>query len=302
MKVHLDRDVPLAQYTTFRIGGPARYLSFPSTVEELAALLTWAEEEGLPSFLLGGGSNVLVGDGGFPGLVVVTQGLMDVETRRDRLRARGGVFLSILASWAMKAGLSGLEPLAGIPGTLGGALLMNAGAYGRSLGDVVEEVEILVDGKVEVVSSRDLEWGYRWSSLKGQTVVGATLRLVPGDGDKIRREMVKYMRLRRQKQPLDLPSAGSIFKNPPGYKAGRLIEDAGLKGFRIGDAVVSPLHANFIVNVGEARARDVRSLIELIKERVKERFSILLEEEVVYAGVFESGEDEDSLAVGGTFL
>ena len=302
MKVEIEREVPLAEYTTFRIGGPARYLAIPSSVEDLASLLGWAEKEGLPWLLLGGGSNLLVGDGGFPGLVVVTQELMDIEVDGNRVKAQGGVFLSILASWAMRAGLSGLEPLAGVPGTLGGALLMNAGAYGRSLGDMVEEVEVLLDGSVEMIPARDLEWGYRWSSLRGHTVLGATLRLVEGDGDRIRREMVKYMRLRRQKQPLDLPSAGSVFKNPPGDKAGRLIEEAGLKGFCLGDAMVSPVHANFIVNVGQARAREVRALIGLIKERVKEKFSILLEEEIVYAGVFGAGEDEDRPAAGRAFF
>ncbi|RLD95552.1 MAG: UDP-N-acetylenolpyruvoylglucosamine reductase [Aquificota bacterium] len=210
--------------------------------------------------------------------------------------------MGLLSAFALRGGFAGLDPLAGIPGTLGGALVMNAGAFGRTLGDLVEEVEVLVDGKVEVLRGVEVDWGYRTSSLKGSTVVGATLKLVPGDGGKIREDMVRFARLRRQKQPLDFPSAGSVFKNPPGHSAGRLIDEAGLKGARVGDAMVSPLHANFIVNLGQARARDVRLLVEVVKERVRERFSISLEEEIVYAGVFEFGEDEDCAAAGGAFL
>jgi len=296
------RGVPLAEYTTFRIGGPARFLAIPSTVGELAGLVRWAHQEGVPLLLLGGGSNILVGDGGFPGLVVVTRGLVDVEIEGDRIRSRGGVFLGLLSAMALRAGLSGLEPLGGIPGTLGGALLMNAGAYGRFLGEMVEEVEVLVDGEVEALKGGEVEWGYRWSSLRGYTVVGATLRLVPGEIETIREEMARYSRLRRQKQPLDFPSAGSVFKNPPGESAGRLIEEAGFKGARVGDAMVSPVHANFIINLGRARARDVRTLVALVKEGVREEFSILLEEEIVYAGVFEAGEDEDRPPAGRTIV
>ena len=302
MRGVLERGVPLRNYTTFRIGGPAQYLAVPSSVEEFVRLEEWARREGLPFLLLGGGSNLLVGDGGFPGLVVLTRELMEVEVDGHRIRAQGGVFLGLLSAFALRGGLSGLEPLAGIPGTLGGALVMNAGAFGRTLGDLVEEVEVLVDGKVEVLRGVEVDWGYRTSSLKGSTVVGATLKLVPGDGGKIREDMVRFARLRRQKQPLDFPSAGSVFKNPPGHSAGRLIDEAGLKGARVGDAMVSPLHANFIVNLGQASARDVRLLVEVVKERVRERFSISLEEEIVYAGVFEFGEDEDCAAAGGAFL
>ncbi len=286
MKGVLERGVLLGQYTTFRIGGPARYLATPSSIEELVRLEKWAGKEGVPLLLLGGGSNLLVGEGGFPGLVVLTRGLMEVEVDGDRIRAQGGVFLGLLSALAMKYRLSGLEPLGGIPGTLGGALTMNAGAFDRTLGELVEAVEVLVDGRVEVLRGEEVDWGYRTSSLKGSTVVGATLRLVPGDRDKIRGEMVRFARLRRQKQPLDFPSAGSVFRNPPGHSAGVLIEEVGLKGARVGDAMVSPLHANFIVNLGRAKAQDVRALIEMVKGRVWERFSISLEEEIIYAGVF----------------
>jgi len=296
----LREGILLKGLTTFRIGGPARFLAEPAHVDELWDLCTMAREEGWPLLLLGRGSNLLVGDGGFPGLVVLTKALRKVKIKGNRIWAQSGASLTTLAVLAQEAGLSGLEALGGIPGTLGGGLVMNAGAFGRFLGDLIEEVEILTDGKVEVLTGDELDWGYRKSGLEGKLVVGATLRLVHGEKKNISREMAFLNRRRRVSQPLDEPSAGSVFKNPPGEAAGRLIEMAGLKGFRVGDAMVSQLHANFIVNMGKARAKDVVDLIRVIKGAVEGTFSVSLEEEIIYAGVFE--EDEDCFTPGGTFI
>ncbi len=297
---NLRERMPLKGLTTFRIGGPARFLAEPAHVDELRDFCVLAQEEGWPLLLLGGGSNLLVGDGGFPGLVVLTRSLRKVKIEGYRIWAQSGTSLTALAVLAQKAGLSGLEALGGIPGSIGGGLVMNAGAFGRFLGDLVEEVEVLMEGKVEVLTKDELVWGYRKSGLEGKRIVGATLSLVPGDREGISREMALLNKKRRESQPLDKPSAGSIFRNPQGEEAGRLIEKAGLKGFRVGDAMVSRLHANFIVNMGEALAKDVVSLIEVIKREVEGFFSVSLEEEIVYAGIFE--ENEDCLVPGGPLL
>lgn len=296
----LREGVLLKGLTTFRIGGPARFLAEPDHVEELWGLCALARKEGWPLLLLGRGSNVLVGDRGFPGLVVLTRALRRVKIEGNRIWAQSGASLATLAILALEAGLSGLEALGGIPGTLGGGLIMNAGAFNRFLGDLVEEVEVLADGKLEVLPGDELDWGYRKSGLEGSILAGATLRLVRGDRENISREMALLNRKRRESQPLDEPSAGSVFKNPPGERAGRLIEMAGLKGFRMGDAMVSRLHANFIVNMGKAKAKDVVKLIGVIKGAVEETFSVSLEEEIIYAGVFE--EDEDCFTPGGPFI
>jgi len=296
----LREGISLKGLTTFRIGGPARFLAEPAYVDELQGLCALAREEGWPLLLLGGGSNLLVGDKGFPGLVVLTRALRRVKIEGDRIWAQSGASLTALAILAQEAGLSGLEALGGIPGTLGGGLIMNAGAFGRFLGELVEEVEVLIDGKVEVLTGDELDWGYRKSGLEGKILVGATLRLVHGDREGIGREMALLNRKKRESQPLDEPSAGSVFKNPPGKGAGRLIEMAGLKGFRVGDAMVSRLHANFIVNMGKAKAKDVVNLIGVIKGAVEGTFSVSLEEEIIYAGAFE--EDEDCFTPGGAFI
>ena len=296
----MKEQVPLSRFTTFKIGGPARLLAEPGNLNALRALYRLAHEEGWPVLLIGKGSNMLVGDGGFPGLVILTRALSKAEIKERRIRVQCGVSIPELARMAMKAGLSGLERIGGIPGTIGGGLISNAGSFGQSLGELVEEVEVLVDGEREVLRGKEVYWGYRESSLKGSTVLRASLRLVPGDKIHIEREMALWNRERRRMQPLDRPSAGSVFRNPGGESAGRIIEEAGLKGLRVGDAMVSERHANFIVNMGRAKAKDVTHLISMVKKRVEIAFSITLEEEIVYAGIFEG--DEDCIAVRGAIV
>jgi UDP-N-acetylmuramate dehydrogenase len=292
----LQKKVVLAPYTTIKIGGPALYMGIPDNVETLAAMLRLADTEGYPWMLLGAGSNTLVGDVGFPGLVVNTKGLDSLEIDGMRIRAGAGVTLAALSFAAAEMSLSGMEPLAGIPGSVGGAVVMNAGAFGRSLGELIEEVELLVDGERRVLKGEDILWRYRGSSLKGEVVVGVILKLASGSREAIRKEMALFLDRRRSSQPLGKLTLGSVFKNPPGDWAGRLIEEAGFKGTKVGGAVVSDLHANFIVNLGAAKARDVSKLVDEIKAGVMARFSIYLEEEIVYAGVFEK--DEDRVTAG----
>jgi UDP-N-acetylmuramate dehydrogenase len=302
----IKEGVPLKGYTTFKIGGSARYFLVAKNKEDLKNAILWAKKKKLPFFILGGGSNVLFSDKGFNGLVIKMQNTQ-YGIRNTNVIAGAGVPLQKLVLEAVKKGLSGLENLAGIPGTLGGAIWGNAGAFEREIGDLVEEVKVLDVGgsKLEVkkLKKEDCKFGYRNSIFKRRKnwiILEATLKLEKGNKKEIEEKIKEILKLRKEKQPLELPSAGSVFKNVPIKKvpkkiqekfnekikngflpAGVLIEAAGLKGFQIGGAKISEKHANFIVNTGEAKARDVLKLIELIKKRVKKKFKIELKEEIV---------------------
>jgi UDP-N-acetylmuramate dehydrogenase len=284
----LSFDEPMSRHTSFRIGGPADALFVPRDIGELKKALKLAEELGIPVTVIGNGSNLLVRDGGIRGLVIKLSGTLDyVHVLGTDLRAGSGVLLSTLAHVAVEAGLKGLEFAAGIPGTLGGALSMNAGAYDGEMKDVVSAVRALTPAGDEVeLRGKELEFGYRHSALKARELVAveATLALAPGDKEASLARIDELNRLRREKQPIALPSAGSVFKRPPGHFAGRLIEQAGLKGCRIGDAEVSTLHAGFIVNVGKATARDVLDLIFHVQAKVREQSGVTLEPEVRIIG------------------
>ncbi|MBT9134140.1 MAG: UDP-N-acetylenolpyruvoylglucosamine reductase [Firmicutes bacterium] len=284
----LSFDEPMNRHTSFRIGGPADALFVPRDTYELKRALKGAQELGIGVTVIGNGSNLLVRDGGIRGLVIKLSGTLDyVHVLGTSLRAGSGVLLSTLAHLAVEAGLAGFEFAAGIPGTLGGALNMNAGAYDGEMKDVVSAVRALTLAGEEVeLKGEELDFGYRHSALKARALVAveATLSLVAGDRETSLARIAELNRLRREKQPIALPSAGSIFKRPPGQFAGRLIEQAGLKGCRIGDAEVSPLHAGFIVNIGNATARDVLDLIFHVQSRVREQSGILLEPEVRVVG------------------
>jgi UDP-N-acetylmuramate dehydrogenase len=305
----IRENVLLRDYTTFKIGGPARYFFVAKNKEDLKNAILWAKKKKLPFFILGGGSNVLFSDNGFNGLVIKLQNTQ-YEIRNTNVIAGAGVSLQKLVLETAKKGLSGLENLAGIPGTLGGAIWGNAGAFGREIGDLVEEVKVLDAGssKLEVkkLRNKDCKFGYRDSIFKRKKnwiILEATLRLKKGKKKEIEEKIKEFLRLRKEKQPLEFPSAGSVFKNVPVEKvpkkiqekfkekikdgflpAGVLIEAAGLKGFQIGGAKISEKHANFIVNVENARAKDVVKLIELIKKEVKRKFNIELEEEIKLVG------------------
>ncbi len=283
-------DCPMDRYTTFRIGGKAEALFFAERRDELQGMVAWLRQEGISYIVVGRGSNLLVRDEGFEGLVILLCGeLAAVEKDRDdenAVLAGGGLGIAELLRFCRGQGLAGLEFLAGIPGTVGGAVAMNAGAWGREIEGVVLDVEMLTPQADFTVPDRSkLTFRYRGLSIpEGSIIVRAGFGLRPESPETIARRLADYLTRRKKKQPLDVPSAGSVFKNPPGAYAARLIEEAGLKGQRIGGAMISPQHANFIVNTGRATAEDVLALIELARVRVQQDAGALLELELKVVG------------------
>ncbi len=276
------QEEPLKNYTSFAIGGPAELLLLPSSAEELLSLCTELRALGERPLLLGNGSNVLAPDEGLRGAVIVTRRAEEMERRGDGIRASCGASLTKIAAFAAEEGLTGLEFAYGIPGTLGGALIMNAGAYGGEMKDVTARAEYL-DGELRLCSAagEELKFGYRRSRFGAEDVVlRAELRLQPGEREAIRTRCRELMEKRRASQPLELPSAGSAFKRPAGGYAAALIDRAGLKGYAVGGAQVSEKHAGFVVNRGGARASEVKKLLEDVQKAVYDRTGILLEPEI----------------------
>ena len=284
------RGEPMAPHTSWRIGGPADiFLSVASTDDLIEAVLA-AREQGLPVFILGGGTNILVSDRGVRGVVVENK-VNDVRVDGPRLTATAGVTMAHLAAVAARSGIAGLEFAATIPGTVGGAVHGNAGAFGTETKDVVEEVALFEpETGVRIVPTGELAFSYRYSALKDRfaVVLQATFRGEQSDRDTVVRRIKVMANERLTKQPLALPNSGSVFKNPAGDHAGRLVEAAGLKGLRVGGAVVSEKHGNFIVNQSNATASDVRALIEEIQRRVYDKFGVKLDPEVEFIGEWES--------------
>lgn len=277
-------DEPLARYTTMGLGGPADLLARPASIAEMEKVLSLARSAELPVRVIGAGSNLLVDDAGVRGVVVATAALDGVEFGAEgSVRVGAGVHFPTLVRQTAGRGLRGLEAGVGIPGSLGGILTMNAGAYQFSIGPLVREAEAVSPRKGRVaLQGGEIDFRYRASSFGPDLIVArATLSLGPDDPIAIKRDMNEHMRFRKETQPVGVKSAGCIFKNPPGDSAGRLIDRAGLKGFSVGGARVSEVHANFIVHEGRATTRDVRSLIEAVRERVLHETSILLETEVM---------------------
>ncbi len=283
-----ETSVRLADYTTIRTGGPARWFLDVRGEEEAAAALLLAKERSVPVLLVGNGSNLLISDEGFDGLVVrFGQGFAGMALEGLRLKAEAGVMLKALAYFAADHNLAGLAFAAGIPGSLGGALVMNAGAFNGEMSQVVESVDCLTpDGRRIILTNRGADFAYRHSRMmeEGLVVLGATLLLAPGNREALYATMAGFQEMRREKQPLAWPSAGSFFKRPPGYFAGALIEQAGLKGLTVGGAQVSEKHAGFLINLGGATTRDFIALKNLVQERVLERFGVRLEPEVRLVG------------------
>lgn len=281
---------PMKNHTTFRIGGAADLFITPASVEQLIATIGILREKEMPFLLLGNGSNLLVGDKGIRGAVIqLFPNLNKIEIQGDTIRAEGGVLLSALGMAAAENSLTGLEFAAGIPGTLGGASVMNAGAYGGEMKDVLVEVEVLTkEMQCLTLPASELELSYRHSIIpeQGYIVLRATMKLAQGEQSQIKGTMADLAERRREKQPLQYPSAGSTFKRPAGYFAGKLVEDAGLKGKRIGGAEVSQKHAGFVVNCGGATAQDVLDLIQFCQDTVQEAFHVQLEPEVKLIGEF----------------
>ena len=286
---------PMIRHTTFRIGGPARVFVSQGDERDLAAILLFCADKGIPYAFLGNGSNLLVSDRGFEGIIISMGNWNGLHIEGKRMRAGAGVLLPRLSRKALDASLTGLEFACGIPGTIGGALVMNAGAYGREMKDVVRRVKVMTrDGSVKTLEAEALRLGYRTSVIpkEGYVVLEAELELAFGDPQAIRAEMEELSARRREKQPLEYPSAGSTFKRPPGYFAGKLIDDAGLRGLRVGDAQVSEKHCGFVVNRGNATAADVLSLCAQVRERVREAFGVELELEVRRLGDFGAQEEQ----------
>lgn len=283
-------DEPMKKHTTFRVGGPADYFLCPGDAAQIAEIIHICRQEKIPCFLLGNGSNLLVSDQGYRGAVIqIYKNMNGIRVKENRVYAQAGALLSAVSKKAMEAGLTGLEFASGIPGTLGGAAVMNAGAYGGEMKDVLESVTVITpDQKTETLKAEELNLGYRTSIIKEKDfiVVEAVLKLCPGDTDAIRAKMEELKVQRVTKQPLEYPSAGSTFKRPEGYFAGKLIQDAGLRGYRVGDAQVSEKHCGFVINRGEATAADVAQLIRDVQERVYDKFQVRLETEVKFLGSF----------------
>ncbi|RKJ05245.1 UDP-N-acetylmuramate dehydrogenase [bacterium D16-54] len=281
---------PMSRHTTFRAGGPADYYVEPETRQELAAVLDLCRQWGMPYYILGNGSNLLVGDKGYRGVMVALgKPWAEVEAEGCKIRAGAGALLSAAARLALKENLTGMEFASGIPGTVGGAVVMNAGAYGSELSDVLGQVMALTpEGQVQRFSSAELELGYRTSCVcsRRYVVLEAEFILSVGEGAAIRQRMEELAARRRARQPLEYPSAGSTFKRPPGYFAGKLIQEAGLSGFSVGDAQVSEKHCGFVINRGEAAASDILMVCREVQSRVLEYSGVELELEVKLLGDF----------------
>lgn len=286
---------PMSAHTTFRIGGPARYFVMPKNIELLQKILQFCKEENLPYFILGNGSNLLVSDKGFDGVVIQLFRNFDKITvttdgnGEKRITAQAGALLSKVAKTALEEELSGFEFAAGIPGTIGGAVIMNAGAYDGEMKQVVKTVTALDEqGEVILLSNKELEFEYRTSVLQTRrlVVLEASLSLKAGDRQKIAQRMEALRVRRNEKQPLEFPSAGSTFKRPDGYFAGKLIMDAGFCGYQVGGAKVSDKHCGFVINAGGATAADVIELTNQIREKVCKQTGVELELEVRKLGAF----------------
>jgi len=277
----------LSGHTSFRIGGPADVYVYPKDVEDIRSILDVAEKQQRKWFVIGEGSNLLVSDDGFRGIVLdLSQSFNQIDSRGVEVTAGAGVLLWDLLRYCREFGLAGLEQLAGIPGQVGGAIVLNAGAFGEEIFNTLKSVKFITSaGLIETRDREDMHPGYRKTDLPRDIVIlESDLRLRTGNPNNIQAIQDDILKKRRDKQPLSLPSAGSVFKRPEGDYAGRLIEEAGCKGLRIGDAMVSRKHANFIVNVHLASALDVMRLIEMVKERVMKKFGILLEPEIHFLG------------------
>lgn len=283
-------DEPMKKHTTFRVGGNADYFVMPKTVQEVKEAVALCRAHDMDYYVVGNGSNLLVSDAGYRGAIIQIYNEMNqIEIDGTTVKVQAGALLSKIGSAALKAGLTGFEFAAGIPGTVGGAVVMNAGAYGGETKDILKSATVLTqDGEVLTLYNRELELGYRTSVIakKGYIVLEAEYELQEGDVETIRATMDDLKTRRVTKQPLEYPSAGSTFKRPEGYFAGKLIQDAGLRGYRVGGAMVSEKHCGFVINAEDATASDVLELIHQISDKVYEQFGVRLEPEVKVLGEF----------------
>ncbi|MDD6810480.1 MAG: UDP-N-acetylmuramate dehydrogenase [Lachnospiraceae bacterium] len=283
-------DEPMSRHTTFKVGGEADCMLLIEKEEELIKLIPYFQKIEQDYFVLGNGSNLLVGDKGYRGIVLkLGDGMKQITVEGNHIRVQAGALLSQTAAAARDAGLTGMEFAAGIPGSVGGAVVMNAGAYEGEMKQIVESVKVMdLTGEILILDNDTMEFGYRTSIMKDRpfVVLETVLQLQPGEKEEIQKKMDELAELRRSKQPLNFPSAGSTFKRPEGHFAGQLIMEANMRGFRIGGAQVSEKHCGFIVNTGKATAEDIKEVIEEVQIRVKERFHIMLEPEIIFLGEF----------------
>lgn len=287
---NIMQDEPMDRHTSFRTGGNAACFVEPESAEQLAKILSYLQKTEQDYFILGNGTNLLVSDLGYDGVVVYIGDKMSrISVDGSRITVQAGALLSQTAKAAMEAGLTGMEFASGIPGSIGGAMMMNAGAYDGEMSQIVESVTVLdPSGESMILENETMEFGYRTSILKNRpfVVTEVTLRLKEGEREQIQAKMADFAAKRREKQPLNFPSAGSTFKRPEGYFAGKLIMDSGLRGYRIGGAQVSEKHCGFIINCGNASSEDISELMDEVIQRVKERFGVTLEPEVIRLGRF----------------
>ena len=277
----------MKEHVNFKVGGPADILLIPSKVEQIIESIKICKDNNIPYFVIGNGSNLLVKDGGIRGVVIKLTGLTNLEVNETEIKADCGVMLKELSDKALENSLTGLEFSCGIPGTVGGAVFMNAGAYDGEIKNVIKEAQVITSsGEIVTMSKDELELGYRTSNIKdeGYIVVSATFELTKGNYEKIETRINELTKKREEKQPLEYPSAGSTFKRPEGYFAGKLIQDAGLKGFSIGGAAVSGKLSGFVINKGGATAKDILDVISHVQEEVKKQFGVELQTEVRIIG------------------
>ncbi|MBC8744250.1 UDP-N-acetylmuramate dehydrogenase [Lactobacillus sp. Marseille-P7033] len=285
--IEIKQDEPLMNYTYTHTGGPADWLAFPETIDQVRELVNYVHEHKMSLTVLGNASNLIVGDGGIDDLTIILTRLNKVEVHDNKVIAQAGASYVETTKAARDNKLTGLEFAAGIPGSIGGAIFMNAGAYGGETKNVVSEATVMLpDGTIKHLSNKELDFGYRHSSVQDNNgiVLDATFTLEPGNYDEIKAKMDDLNERRAAKQPLDLPSCGSVFKRPAGYYAGKLIHDAGLQGYTYGGAQVSTKHAGFIVNIDHGTAADYVNVIHHVQKTVKEKFGVTLETEVRIIG------------------
>ncbi|MCL8495472.1 UDP-N-acetylmuramate dehydrogenase [Apilactobacillus sp. F1] len=286
-KIKLLKNEPLSKYTFTETGGPADLVAFPKNTDEVRELLSMAKRDDLPITVLGNASNLIIKDGGIRGLVIILTEMNEITSHDDLVIAQAGARYIDTTIVAQQHGLTGMEFAAGIPGSIGGAVFMNAGAYGGETAEVIDSVTVLTpENEIKTLSNSELDFGYRHSAVQDQDdiVLEATFKLSTGDKDEIQTEMNHLNELRESKQPLDLPSCGSVFKRPEGYFAGKLIHDAGLQGYQSGGAQVSKKHAGFIVNIDNATATDYLDVIKHVQETVYAKNKVHLETEVRIIG------------------
>ena len=285
--IEIKQDEPLMNYTYTKTGGPADWLAFPATIDQVKELVDYVREHKMGLTVLGNASNLIVGDGGIDDLTIILTRLNKIEVHDNKVTAQAGASYIATTEAARDSELTGLEFAAGIPGSIGGAVFMNAGAYGGETKNVVSEATVMLpDGTIKHFTNEELDFGYRHSSIQDNNgvVLDATFALEPGKYDDIKARMDDLNERREAKQPLDLPSCGSVFKRPEGYYAGKLIHDAGLQGYTSGGAQVSTKHAGFIVNIDHGTAADYVNVIHHVQKTVKEKFGVDLETEVRIIG------------------